>query len=184
MLQTIILAFSLSTDAFAASVAKGARFPSMGFARIVVIALCFGVLEALAPLIGYFIGRQFVGAIEAFDHWIAFVILAALGARMIWKSFAPSAENDADEAPTATAVLATAFGTSIDATAVGVSLAFFSGNIPLTLLAIGGVTFALTLIGLRLGAVIGERVGNWAERLGGVGLIAIGANILISHTVR
>lgn len=184
MLQMMILALSLSTDAFAASIAKGARFPNLGLARIVVIALCFGVLEALAPLIGYFVGRQFAGAIEAFDHWIAFAILAVLGARMISKSFARPEQNETDEAPTVATVLATAVGTSIDATAVGVGLAFFSDNIPLTLLAIGGVTFVMTLIGLGLGGAIGERAGKWAERLGGVGLIAIGANILISHTAR
>lgn len=181
MLQTLILAFSLSTDAFAASVAKGARFPTMGFARIVAIAFSFGLLEACAPLVGYLLGMQFAGAIEAFDHWIAFTILGFLGGRMIWMSFEENADEIDATMPTVAAVFATALGTSVDATAVGVSLALFSDNIPLTLVTIGAVTLTMTLIGLRLGGVIGERTGKWAERIGGVGLFAIGTKILVSH---
>jgi len=181
MLQTLVLAFSLSTDAFAASVAKGARFPNMGFGRIAAIALSFGVLEACAPLVGYLLGLQFAGTIEAIDHWIAFGILGFLGGRMIWKSFEDEEQEIGATMPTVAAVFATALGTSVDATAVGVSLALFSDNIPLTLLTIGAVTLAMTLIGLRLGGVIGERTGKWAERIGGVGLFAIGAKILVTH---
>lgn len=165
MLQTLILAFSLSTDAFAASVAKGARFPtgssSMSFGRIAAIAFGFGALEACAPLVGYLLGMQFA------DHWIAFTILGFLGGRMIWMSFVEDAEDSDATMPTVVAVFATALGTSVDATAVGVSLALFSDNIPLTLITIGAVTLTMTLIGLRLGRVIGGRTGKWAERLGG-----------------
>lgn len=181
MMQTAILAFSLSTDAFAASVAKGARFPNISLARTTGIALGFGTLEALAPLLGYLLGRQFTGVIEAFDHWVAFAILGCLGGRMLWKSCHPETVRTDSLAPSLTAVLATALGTSIDATAVGITLALFSDNIPLTLLAIGMVTFMMTLMGLRLGGAIGERTGRWAEMAGGIGLIAIGANILMAH---
>lgn len=181
MIQTMVLALSLSTDAFAASVAKGAKFPNMKLPRIAGIALSFGLLEALAPLIGYLLGKQFAGLIEDFDHWIAFGILGLLGARMIWKSFHAEEEENGSAAPTAMAVLATALGTSVDATAVGVTLALFSSNIPLTLFVIGLVTFLMTLAGLRLGGVIGARTGQWAELIGGVGLIGIGANILFTH---
>ena len=181
MLQTMILAFSLSTDAFAASVAKGARFPNMALGRTVAIALSFGLLEALAPLIGYLLGLQFAGAIENYDHWLAFAILGILGGRMIWKSFTKDDEAEAGQVPTIAAVFATALGTSVDATAVGITLALFSNNIPLTLLAIGAVTFVVTLIGLRLGSLIGERTGKWAELIGGVCLLAIGVNILVTH---
>ncbi len=178
----MILALSLSSDAFAASLAKGARYPNMSVARTTGIALGFGALEALAPLIGFLLGRQFAGAIEDFDHWIAFGILGFLGSRMFWLSF--QADDDApalDANPTVMAIVATALGTSVDATAVGVTLALFTDNIPLTLTAIGGVTFLMALVGLRLGGVIGERFGKWAEMLGGLGLVAIGTNILITH---
>lgn len=178
MLQTAIVAFSLSTDAFAASIAKGARFPGLSFVRTAGIALGFGTLEALAPLLGFLLGKQFAGVIEEVDHWIAF---ALLGSRMVWKSF--RAETDVGEAatPTWSSVLVTALGTSVDAIAIGITLALFSDNIPLTLLAIGFVTFGMTFIGLRLGGVIGERTGRWAEFAGGIGLAAIGINILVTH---
>jgi len=181
MLQTAIVAFSLSTDAFAASIAKGARFPSLSFVRTAGIALGFGALETLAPLLGFLLGKQFAGVIEDVDHWIAFTLLGLLGARMVWKSL--HAKTDAGEAttPTWSSVLVTALGTSVDAIAIGVTLALFSDNIPLTLLAIGFVTFAMTFIGLRLGGVIGERTGRWAEFAGGIGLAAIGVNILVTH---
>lgn len=181
MLQTAILAFGLSTDAFAASIAKGARFPNMSWLRTAGIALGFGALEALAPLIGYLLGRQFAGAIEAYDHWIAFTILGLLGARMVWKSFRPQAETVSGATPTWAVVFATALGTSVDATAAGITLALFTNNIALTLLAIGFVTFAMTLIGMRLGGVIGERTGRRAECLGGIGLMLIGTQILFTH---
>ena len=178
MLQTAIVAFSLSTDAFAASIAKGARFPGLSFVRTAGIALGFGTLEALAPLLGFLLGKQFAGVIEEVDHWIAF---ALLGSRMVWKSF--RAETDVGEAatPTWSSVLVTALGTSVDAIAIGITLALLSDNIPLTLLAIGFVTFGMTFIGLRLGGVIGERTGRWAEFAGGIGLAAIGINILVTH---
>lgn len=181
MLQTMILAFSLSTDAFAAAVAKGARFPSMSFPRIAGIALGFGSLEALAPLLGFLLGKQFASTIEAYDHWVAFVILGILGSRMVWNSFHPEIEAISATVPTALAVIVTALGTSIDATAVGITLALFSNNIPMTLFTIGFVTFMMTLMGLRLGGVIGKKTGQRAELLGGLGLIAIGANILVTH---
>ncbi|ABD85987.1 manganese efflux pump MntP [Rhodopseudomonas palustris] len=181
MFQIAILAFSLSTDAFAASVAKGVRFPNMSWLRSAGIALGFGTLEGLAPLIGYLLGKQFAGTIEGYDHWFAFIILAGLGLRMIWRSFHPETLSSPQMTPTWAAVLATAVGTSIDATAVGLTLALFGDNIPLTLFVIGIVTFVLTLIGLRVGGLIGERTGRWAELAGGFGLIAIGANILVTH---
>lgn len=181
MLPSIVLAFSLSTDAFAASIAKGARFPSLPVSRVILIALSFGVLEASAPLLGYVLGLQFAGFIEDFDHWIAFGILAALGFRMIWKSFSEEATEENGTVPTVAAVFATALGTSVDATAVGITLALFSDNIPFTLMAIGFVTFVMTLAGLRLGGLIGERIGRWAEFAGGLGLCAIGLNILRTH---
>jgi putative Mn2+ efflux pump MntP len=181
MLQTAILALSLSSDAFAASLIKGARFPGMPWARTTIIALGFGALEGLAPLIGYGVGRGFAGKVEDFDHWVAFAILGCLGAAMIWKSFCKPEEEAIAAAPCWSSVAMTALGTSVDAVAVGLTLALVSDNIPLTLLAISGVTFLMALIGLHIGGVVGNRAGVWVERLGGAGLIAIGANILITH---
>lgn len=179
--QTLVIAFSLSTDAFAASLAKGARFPHLAWNRSLGIALGFGVLEALAPLVGYLLGVQFADVISDVDHWIAFVLLGFLGLRMIAKAFAEDVEEAPSHAPTWTAVAVTALGTSVDATVVGVTLALVSDNIPLTIVSIGVVTFAMTFIGLRVGGVAGKRAGKWAEFAGGIGLAAIGANILFTH---
>ena len=184
MLQILILAFSLSADAFAAAIAKGARFRDLPLQRALTIALGFGLFEALAPLIGYLLGLQFQNVIDAFDHWIALGLLGALGLRMIWKSFHMPADEIKETAPSAGSVLATAAGTSIDATLVGVTLVFFGVNIALTLATIGVVTFGMAFIGLRLGGYIGARTGSWAEFLGGLGLIAIGAQIFLSHVAR
>ncbi len=184
MLQTAVLAFSLSTDAFAASIAKGARFQSLTLLRALGIAAGFGLLEALSPLIGYLLGLQFSGLIEDYDHWVAFIVLGCLGLRMVWKSFHPDEVEEVAAFPTWGAVIATALGTSVDATAVGVTLALFSDNIPMTLLAIGLVTFLMCFMGLRLGGLIGARTGRWAEMVGGIGLFVIGANILFTHMTR
>ncbi len=181
MLQTLILAFSLSADAFAASIAKGVRYRQMSLPKIAGIALGFGALEALAPLIGYLIGKQFKDAIESYDHWIAFIVLAGLGLRMIWRSFQTIEDKTMATSPTFAAVLLTALGTSVDATAVGFTLALFGNHIAITLAAIGIVTFAMTFMGLRLGSMLGPHMGNWAERAGGLGLIFIGARILQTH---
>jgi putative Mn2+ efflux pump MntP len=181
VIQTTILAFSLSTDAFAASVAKGAKHPLISMRQKVSIAAGFGVLEALAPLVGFLLGKQFEQHIEAYDHWIAFALLSALGVRMIWKSFHAGPTEAGNINPSWSGVVVTALGTSVDATAVGLTLALVSDNIPLTLFAIGIVTFIMTFCGLHLGGKIGERLGQWVELLGGLGLIAIGSNILFKH---
>ncbi|MDH7794869.1 MULTISPECIES: manganese efflux pump MntP family protein [unclassified Beijerinckia] len=181
MLQTALLAFSLSSDAFAVSIANGARAPRMSIVRTTTIAASFGLLEAVMPLIGYLLGRHFAGAIESVDHWIAFAILGFLGVRMIWMSFKTDTPTGVAMPLSVAAVFATALGTSVDATAVGVTLALVETDIAMTLLAIGFVTFAMAWIGLHLGREIGRRAGAWAERFGGLGLIAIGSNILITH---
>ncbi len=183
ILQSTVIAFSLSSDAFAASIAKGARFSNLSWNRSVCIALGFGLLEALAPLFGYLLGQQFSSVIADVDHWIALILLGVLGGRMVWRSYH---DNDVEGSPSAPgwgSVFVTALGTSVDATIVGVTLALVSDNIPLTLFLIGIVTFVMTLIGLRLGGVIGARAGKWAEFLGGLGLAAIGLNIFVTHTM-
>lgn len=184
IIQTTVIAFSLSSDAFAAAIAKGAKFSGISVNRALLIALGFGTLEALAPLIGYLLGQQFASVIDDYDHWAALLLLGFLGARMVWRSYRDDDDEAlANAAPGWLGVFLTALGTSVDATIVGVTLALVSDNIPLTLFTIGFVTFVMTFIGLRLGGVIGARAGNWAEFFGGLGLAAIGVNIFVSHTM-
>jgi putative Mn2+ efflux pump MntP len=180
-LQMTVLAFSLSADAFAASMAKGARYSALPIDRSLVIALGFGLLEGLAPLVGYLLGQSFAGVIAELDHWVAFGLLGALGLRMVWASLRTEAVATASRAPALAAIAVTAVGTSVDAMAVGVTLALVSDSVWLTIGTIAVVTFVMTFIGLRLGRVAGARVGRIAELAGGLGLLAIGSTILYSH---
>ncbi len=182
MLQTSILAFSLSADAFAVSVAKGARFPGLSLGRAAGIALSFGLFEATAPLLGFALSQPFAAELAAVDHWIAFAILAGLGARMVWKSIHPGdTARPAAASPRWPMVLAAGLGASIDAAAIGMTLALFGLEILITALTIGAVTFLMAFLGLRLGRFCGSRGGRYAEALGGFGLTLIGAHILATH---
>lgn len=176
-----ILSLSMSTDAFAAAVGRGASHrPAVGNA--VKAGLVFGVIEAITPLIGWSLGLVAAGLVEQVDHWIAFGLLAVVGGKMIWESFqAPDADDTTPRRSGAWALIATAIGTSIDAAAVGVGLAFIGVNIWIIALSIGFTTFVLTTIGMLIGRAVGVKFGKRAELLGGLALIGIGATILMEH---
>jgi putative Mn2+ efflux pump MntP len=176
-----ILSLSMSTDAFAAAVGRGASHRPR-VATALKAGAVFGVVEAMTPLIGWALGMVAAGLVERIDHWIAFVLLAAVGGKMIWESFQPVEEDG--EAPRISgplALIATAIGTSIDAAAVGVGLAFLGVNIWIIALCIGLTTFVLTTIGMLIGKIVGGRFGKKAEFLGGVALFCIGGMILVDH---
>ena len=180
-LTIALLAFSMSADSFVASIAKGSRNqqpPSI--ATALGRGLLFGAVETIAPLIGWLLGRAATRYIETWDHWIAFALLAGVGLHMIYVAF-----QNTDTAPrkrSAFALVATAVGTSIDATAVGISLAFLDVNILAIALAIGAATFAMTTTGTLLGGVLGRRFGNIFEVVGGVILVCMGIFILAEHS--
>ncbi len=181
-LAIIVLSISMSTDAFAAAVARGAAHrPSL--ADTFKAALLFGVIEAITPLVGWALGSLASGFVESIDHWIAFGLLGAVGGSMIWQATRASDQADDNEPRKAGlwALVGTALGTSIDAGAVGVGLALIDANIWIIAASIGFSTFLLTAIGMRIGKAIGVRFGKMAELLGGVALIAIGALILFDH---
>jgi putative Mn2+ efflux pump MntP len=180
-LPIIFLALSMSSDAFAAALGKGAVLDRPKFSEAVRTGAIFGTIEAITPLIGWGLGRAASGYIAAFDHWVAFGLLAVIGGKMIWDSFQRD-ENDKRPQRHSFWVLAlTALGTSIDALAVGVTLALIGANILVNALAIGTATFIMTTIGVMAGRLLGARFGKYAEGLGGVILIVIGANILAQH---
>jgi putative Mn2+ efflux pump MntP len=178
---TLALAFGLSADAFAASLAKGAQHRHLSFRRTAVIAACFAVLEVLAPLAGWFAGREFGHLIAAWDHWVAFGLLSFLGLRMLRLREDAAREESVLSAPAWGGVLAVALGTSADAATVGVTLALVMDEILPVLTAIGAVTFAMAWVGLRLGRIAGAGLGRLVERAGGVLLIGIGVKILVEH---
>ncbi|HEX7911947.1 MAG TPA: manganese efflux pump MntP [Paraburkholderia sp.] len=179
---TLFLAFAMSTDAFAAAIGKGATLNRPHWREAIRTGLIFGVIEALTPLIGWFLGKAAAQYVSAWDHWIAFTLLFVLGARMVFNSFSAKDVEATKPASHSFWLLAlTGFATSIDAMAVGAGLAFVDVNIYSTAAAIGLATMAMVTIGVMLGRVIGHVAGRRAEMAGGVVLIGIGATILAEH---
>lgn len=181
-----ILSLSMSADAFAAAIGRGAKHrPTLP--QALRSGLVFGVIEAITPLIGFALGVAAAAFVEAVDHWIAFGLLGAVGGKMIWEALKPGdeAEEEAEATKAASrgliALVATAVGTSIDAGAVGVGLALLGENIWLIAACIGLTTFALATLGLLIGKAAGTRLGKIVELVGGVALIALGLKILLEH---
>ncbi|MET4683932.1 manganese efflux pump MntP [Brevundimonas faecalis] len=181
-----VLSVSMSADAFAAAIGRGAQHrPSL--AQALRSGLVFGVIEAITPLIGFALGVAAAGFVEAVDHWIAFGLLGAVGAKMIWEALKREEEVEAEAVGGKAAsrgllaLVATAVGTSIDAGAVGVGLALLGANIWLIAACIGFTTFALATLGLLIGKAAGARLGKVVELIGGVALIGLGLKILLEH---
>ncbi|SDI42207.1 Putative Mn2+ efflux pump MntP [Pseudomonas flavescens] len=184
-ISLILLAFAMSTDAFAAAIGKGASLHKPRFIDALRTGLIFGAIEGITPVVGWFIGQAAASFVENWDHWIAFVLLLLLGLHMIYAGLQPEA-GDAPDKPASHSfwVLAvTAFATSIDALAVGIGLAFVEVNIWVAALAIGLATTLMVSIGVMLGRVLGTAIGRKAEIIGGVVLIGVGAVILYEHTM-
>ncbi|WP_370677684.1 manganese efflux pump MntP family protein [Pleomorphomonas sp. PLEO] len=175
-----VLAVSMSVDAFAVSVGRGAAIGRPRLREALRTGLVFGTVEALTPLIGWAAGFAAARYVEAVDHWIAFVLLAGVGLHMLYAAFR---KEDA-AAPTGKSLallIATAIGTSLDAMAVGVSLAFLDVNIMVVAIAIGLATFVMSSGGLMIGRLIGERFGRIAEVVAGIALCGLGMFILFEH---
>ena len=185
-LAIAVLSLSMSADAFAAAIGRGAKHrPTLP--QALRSGLVFGVIEAITPLIGFALGVAAAAFVEAVDHWIAFGLLGAVGGKMIWEALKPEDEAE-EEAETRKAVsrglvalVATAVGTSIDAGAVGVGLALLGENIWLIAACIGFTTFSLATLGLLIGKAAGTQLGKIVELIGGVALIALGLKILLEH---
>lgn len=170
----------MSVDAFAASIGKGVVLQKTKLSYAMRIGLVFGVVEALTPIIGWLLGRMASGFIEAVGHWVAFTILALIGGKMIYESFY-NEEVERKESHKLSILILTAIGTSIDAMAVGATLALLDANIWIMAAMIGSTTFIMSTIGVMTGHYIGTKAGKIAEVLGGLCLIAIGTKILIEH---
>lgn len=179
---TLLLAFGMSMDAFAASIGKGATQQKPSLRDALRIGLIFGGIEAITPLIGWGLGLLASKMVMEWNHWVAFALLLFLGIRMVIEGF----RGGEDDAPPPARhsfwlLVTTAIATSLDAMAVGVGLAFLNVSIVPTALAIGGATFLMSTLGIMVGRFIGPLLGKRAEILGGVVLIGIGCQILYSH---
>jgi putative Mn2+ efflux pump MntP len=178
-----LLAFAMSTDAFAAAIGKGAALLCPGWPEATRTGAIFGSIEAVTPVIGWALGSVAARYVTRWDHWIAFTLLGGLGARMIWAGLQTAADvpEERPDRHSFWVLAATGFATSIDAMAVGASLAFIDVAIVPVALAIGLTTFVMVTIGVLLGRVLGAMAGKRAEIAGGLVLIAIGSTILYEH---
>ncbi len=182
LLELFIIAVALSMDAFAVSICKGLCMPKMNWNNGVIAGLYFGGFQSGMPLIGYLLGSQFKEAITAFDHWIAFILLGAIGLNMIKESFSKEEEEECESSPMAPKnMIPLAIATSIDALAVGVTFAFLQVQIVPAVSFIGATTFTLSTLGVKVGNVFGTRYKSKAEFAGGLILILMGIKILTQH---
>ena len=185
LIELFVLAVGLSMDAFAVAVCKGLSMRKVTLNNAGIVGLYFGGFQAGMPLIGYFLGLQFKDYIMSIDHWIAFGLLVYLGIRMIQESL----DKDEDVEPIQSekellsfknmSVLAIA--TSIDALAVGITLAFLQVDIIPAVTFIGIITFILSMVGVKIGNVFGIKYKSKAEFVGGAILILMGIKILLEH---
>jgi manganese efflux pump family protein len=177
-----ILAFSMSMDAFVASLSRGAAQRTPHLIEAAKTGLVFGMIEAITPVIGWAAGVAANRLIESVDHWIAFVLLALVGGHMALNAIRHKPDDAApDRSKSRLTLFVTAIGTSIDAMIVGVSLAFLEVNIIIVAAAIGLATFVMSTIGILAGHRVGTTFGRWAEAIGGVMLIGLGSVILYQH---
>jgi putative Mn2+ efflux pump MntP len=181
LLELFLLAVGLSMDAFAVSVCKGLALQKIKLKHAVIVGLWFGGFQALMPLIGYFLGTRFERYITSIDHWIAFVLLAAIGINMIREALSKKEEEEADCSLAFKAMLVMAVATSIDALAVGITFAFLKVHIIAAVCFIGVTTFILSMVGVKTGNIFGYKYKSKAELAGGTVLILLGGKILLDH---
>lgn len=181
LLSIFLIAVGLAMDAFAVAVACGLAARPIRTSYAFRIAFFFGAFQTFMPVIGWSAGVSLRLVIAAFDHWIAFVLLFAIGCKMIYESFGKEKKSSCGNAVSLGGLLVLSLATSIDALAVGISFAFLKETIILPSLVIGSVTFALCFAGVWLGNRFGHVFENKLEMAGGLILIGIALKILFSH---
>lgn len=170
-------------DAFAVAICKGLSVCRLKPSHVASTALWFGGFQALMPLIGYFLGVSFTDFVSSIDHWIAFILLGIIGGNLLKESFHKDECCKVDPDFSFKTMLAMAVATSIDALAIGVSLAFLEVNIWQAVLLIGVITAAFSGVGIMIGNMFGARYKSKAEFAGGFILVAMGVKILLEHTI-
>ena len=188
LLATAVLAFSMSTDAFAVSIGKGAALGRSGvsFKKSRVIealrtGAIFGTVEGLTPLVGWAVGFAASSYITAIDHWIAFTLLGVVGVKMIVDALQKEEEATEEKRHSLGQLIFTAIGTSVDSMAVGMTVSILGSHIGLTAAAIGFATFLMVTLGMMAGQYVGAKGGKLAELFGGALLIFLGTQTLIEH---
>ncbi|MEG1481746.1 manganese efflux pump MntP [Clostridium sp.] len=197
LISIFLTGIGLAMDAVAVSIAKGMTLRKNLLKNAIKMGLFFGIFQAIMPFIGWFAGIYFKDYIEAFDHWIAFILLSIIGGKMIYESIKSRKEekelsekelvdevtvdeDECDELNNKNLIIL-AIATSIDALAVGVSFAFLNVSIVKAMIIIGGTTFVLCIIAALIGKKLGGVFQKYAESAGGLILILIGLKILLEH---
>lgn len=172
-------------DAFAVSICKGLGMSKLNKKQMLIIALYFGGFQALMPYIGWAVGARFSSYVSQYAHWIAFILLAIIGGKMIHEALTESedCEDDGikDKKLSHKELLMLAIATSIDALAVGISFAFLNVPIIPSIIIIGLTTFAISLVGVIIGNIFGSKYKNKAEFVGGLILVIIGLKIVLEQ---
>lgn len=185
LVEFLLLGVGLAMDAFAVSICKGLAMRKVNKKQAVIIALFFGGFQAIMPIVGWFLCKGFQNYIEAFDHWIAFALLAFIGVKMIIETLREKEDDvvieEMDPPLDMKEMLMLAIATSIDALAVGISLAALDRPIVESAAIIGVVTFVISIIGVYIGNFFGNRYKKRAELTGGIILVLIGVKILCEH---
>lgn len=178
--EIIIIAIGLALDAFAVSIGGGAQGQLHSKRDAARLAFHLGLFQFLMPIIGWFLGSQISNIIAEYDHWIAFSLLVFIGGKMIKEAYDETKQYKTNPSKGITLVLLS-IATSIDALAVGFSLALLDIRILFPSLIIGVITATMSLMGIYLGKKFGEKFGSKMEIIGGMILIGIGIKILIEH---
>ena len=181
ILSICLIALGLAMDAFAVSIARGFTINTSRVKNALIIALSFGLFQAIMPVIGWASGSLFKDLIEYIDHWIAFALLSFIGIKMIHESFKITKKDKKIDVLNLRILLILSIATSIDALAVGVTLSFLDVTIIMPALMIGIITFSLSFMGVFIGNKFGHFFENKIEALGGIILIGIGIKILLEH---
>ena len=180
IIELILLSIGLAMDAFAVSICKGISMKRMNWRKALIIGMYFGGFQALMPVIGYFLGTAFESIITNIDHWVAFILLGIIGGNMIKEAFEDESENCNDDVGFKTMIML-AIATSIDALAVGITFAFLKVNLIAAISMIGVITFALSVVGTKIGNRFGDKYESKAELVGGIILVLLGIKILLEH---
>ncbi|MFA5215213.1 manganese efflux pump MntP family protein [Sulfuricurvum sp.] len=176
----LILAVALAMDSVAVSIAIGSKYKDLSVSKALISAAVFGFFQGAMPIAGYFIGINFAEYVQAYDHWIAFVLLVGLGGKMLYEAY----QNEFDDEVTdlsAKTLITLGIATSIDAMAIGVTFAFLQSDIYAAAGMIALVTFVLCMVAVYIGKKLGSLLESKAEMLGGLILIGLGTKILLEH---
>jgi len=183
ILTIVVIAVGLAMDAFAVSIVSGAAYEQLKTRHALRMAVFFGGFQALMPLVGSLAGMTVRAHIAGYDHWIAFVLLSAVGIKMIYESFKIRPIGENFNPSNILVLLALSVATSIDALIIGITISLLMVPIVITAAVIGLVTFTLSYIGVHIGKKVGHFFENEIEAIGGLILIGLGAKILLEHSV-